>query len=174
MNKISLKIYKDPKIYLLGSVILLLFLPTLFLVPKLFFYEIQSKFLFKKILIILFFLTGIITGLLFFIINLEKVFSKDGVCNTSVLCLNKKIFSFSSEHISPKYISVYPQRFSESHNYSQNVNIDTKTVLYVIRFFDENNRNELVFKTKNKAEVLEKGKQLAELLNVDLLNKLED
>lgn len=89
---------------------------------------------------------------------------------------NITLFSKNIELISPDYISLFSQSFSRSNDFSTVSALGTKSSydFHVIHFFDENNRNEIIFKSKNKSEVLEKGIQLAELLNVELLNKLEN
>ena len=123
-------------------------------------------------------LTGVVIlllGLILFGVNFELEIFKDFKNKLNIKFLSLKLFSQKEELIFPDYISISGQSFSTSNEFGTISALGSKSGFdyYVIRFFDENNRNELVFKTKNKAEVLEKGKQLAELLNVDLLNKLE-
>ncbi len=124
-------------------------------------------------------LTGIfilLIGVLLVGINVElEIFSIDK-SRLQFTFLNKRLFSIKQEVLSPNYISLFGQSFSKSNDFSAVAALGSSSAFdfYVIRFFDENNRNEIVFKSKNKAEVLQKGKQLAELLNVDLLNKLEN
>ena len=88
---------------------------------------------------------------------------------------NLKLFSTSLELRFPEYISIAEQSLSLSNEYNTVSALGSTTEIdyYTIRFFDENNRNEIIFKSKHKTEVLEKGTQLAALLNVELLNKLE-
>ena len=124
-------------------------------------------------------LTGVVIlllGLILFGINFELEIFKDFKNKLNIKFFSLKLFSQKEELIFPDYISIFGQSFSTSNEFSTIFALGSTSGFnyYVIRFFDENYRNEFVFKSKNKAEVLEKGKQLAELLNVDLLNKLED
>jgi hypothetical protein len=88
---------------------------------------------------------------------------------------NLKLYSTSVELRFPEYISLAEQSLSLSNEYNTVSSLGSTAAIdyYTIRFFDENNRNEIIFNSKNKTEVLEKGTQLAALLNVELLNKLE-
>ena len=78
--------------------------------------------------------------------------------------------------IYPEYISLFGQTFSSNNDFStvSALGSTAEFDFYVIRFFGERNKNDIIFKSKNKEEVLSKGKQLANLFNVELVNKLED
>lgn len=94
----------------------------------------------------------------------------------NIKLFNMKLFSIKKELVYPEYISLFGQSFSSSNEFST-VSALVSTAefdFYVIRFFDENNRNDIVFKSKNREEVLIKGSELSILLDVELLNKLED
>ncbi|MGB0973693.1 MAG: hypothetical protein ACPGU9_01765 [Flavobacteriaceae bacterium] len=88
---------------------------------------------------------------------------------------NLKLYTVTKELVCPEYISLAAQSFSLSNDFNTVSALGSTAEIdfYVIRFFDENNRNDIIFKSKNKTEVLEKGTKLASLLNVELLNKLE-
>ena len=124
-------------------------------------------------------LTGVailLIGLLLIGVNFELEIFNNFKNKLNIKFFSFKLFSQKEKLIFPTYISIFGQSFSTSNEFSTVSALGSTSEFdyYVIRFFDENNRNDLVFKSKNKEEVLEKGKQLAELLNVDLLNKLED
>lgn len=93
----------------------------------------------------------------------------------NVKLFSLKLFSINMKIINPDYISVFGQSFSHDNDFSTVSALGSSTAfdLYVIRFFDENNRNQIVFKSKNRDEVLIKGSELSILLDVELVNKLE-
>lgn len=88
---------------------------------------------------------------------------------------NLKLYAVTKELVFPEYISLAEQSFSLSNEFNTVSALGSTAEIdfYIIRFFDENNRNEIIFKSKNKSEVLKKGKELALILNVELVNKLE-
>ncbi len=92
----------------------------------------------------------------------------------NITLFSKKIFSYSTQIIYPSYISLFGQSFSKSNDFStiSALGSTSEYDLYVIRFFNNKNQREIIFKSENKKEVLEKGKQLAELLNVKLVNNI--
>lgn len=114
-------------------------------------------------------------GFLILTINTEIEVFKTFENKYNITLFSKTIFSKNKKLIEPNYISLFGQSFSRSNDFSTVSALGSTSSydFYVIRFFDENNRNEIIFKSKNKTEVLEKGTQLAALLNVELLNKLE-
>jgi hypothetical protein len=124
-------------------------------------------------------LSGIILtliGLLILGVHTEiEVFQKfDNKLNITLF--NMKLFSINKKLVFPEYISLFGQSFSSSNEFStvSSLGSTANFDFYVIRFFDENKRNDIVFKSKNREEVLLKGAELALLLDVQLLNKLED
>ncbi len=117
-----------------------------------------------------------VIGLLILGINTEiEVFEKFNN-KLNFILFNKKLFSINKQLVFPEYISLFGQSFSSSNEFSSVSSLGSKAEFdfYVIRFFDENNRNDIVYKSKNRKEVLLKGTELSKLLNVELLNKLED
>ena len=149
----------------------------------------KEKLLKVKIFSILFILFGIVAslesitgiiilfiGVVFIGINFELEIFKNFNNKLNIKFFNLKIYSQNSALVFPEYISIFGQSFSSSNEFSSVSALGSTSGFdyYVICFFDENNRHDFVFKSKKRNEVLEKGKQLAELLNVDLLNKLED
>jgi|GEM_PF-3399440 len=124
-------------------------------------------------------LSGIILtiiGVLILGVHTEiEVFEKfDNKLNITLF--NMKLFSIKKELIYPEYISLFGQSFSSSNEFStvSALGSTAEFDFYVIRFFGENNRNDIVFKSKNREEVLIKGSELSIMLDVELLNKLED
>jgi len=94
----------------------------------------------------------------------------------NITVFNMKLFSIKKELIYPEYISLFGQSFSSSNEFStvSALGSTAEFDFYVIRFFGENNKNDIIFKSKSKEDILSKGKQLANLLNVELVNKLEN
>lgn len=124
-------------------------------------------------------LSGIILtviGLLVLGVHTEIEVFKNFENKLNIILFNMKLFSIQTELIYPEYISLFGQSFSSDNEFSTVSALGSTASFdfYVIRFFGENNKNDIVFKSKNKEEVLIKGKQLANLLNVELLNKLEN
>lgn len=116
-------------------------------------------------------LSGIILtviGLLILEVHTEiELFEKfDNKLNITLF--NMKLFSITKKLIYPEYISLFGQSFSTSNVFSivSSLGSTAKFDFYAIRFFDENNRNDIVFKSKNRKEVLLKGAELALLLEV--------
>lgn len=114
-------------------------------------------------------------GVLFFFINFEIEINKDFNNKTNVTLFDQKILSLDRKVLYPDYISLFGQSFGHSNDFStvSALGSSSQYDFYVIRFFDENNRNEIIFKSKNKDEVLIKGSELSLLLDVELVNKLE-
>lgn len=124
-------------------------------------------------------LSGIILtviGLLVLGVHTEIEVFKNFENKLNIILFNMKLFSIQTELIYPEYISLFGQSFSSDNEFSTVSALGSTASFdfYVIRFFGKNNKNDIVFKSKNKEVVLIKGKQLANLLNVELLNKLED
>ena len=124
-------------------------------------------------------LSGIILtviGLLVLGVHTEIEVFKNFENKLNIILFNMKLFSIQTELIYPEYISLFGQSFSSDNEFSTVSALGSTASFdfYVIRFFGENNKNDIVYKSKNKEVVLIKGKQLANLLNVELLNKLED
>lgn len=117
-----------------------------------------------------------VIGLLVLGVHTEIEVFKNFENKLNIIIFNMKLFSIQTELIYPEYISLFGQSFSSDNEFSTVSALGSTASFdfYVIRFFGENNKNDIVFKSKNKEEVLIKGKQLANLLNVELLNKLEN
>ncbi|GAA4305947.1 hypothetical protein GCM10023163_30880 [Aestuariibaculum suncheonense] len=81
------------------------------------------------------------------------------------------IFKFRKSFIHPDYISLFHQSFKEDSGFEVLAFGEDRWKSYTIKFFNSN-ENEVIFVTNNKEEVLSLGKQLAELLNVELYNTL--
>lgn len=118
----------------------------------------------------------LIAGLIFLGLNFEIEIFKDFNNKLNINLFKTKIFSLNKELINPDYISLFGQSFNHSNDFGSVSSLGSNTSFdfYVIRFFDEMNRNEIIFKSKNRDEVLIKGSELSILLNVELVNKLED
>jgi hypothetical protein len=124
-------------------------------------------------------LSGIILtiiGVLILGVHTEIEVFKNFENKLNIILFNMKLFSIKKELISPEYVSLFGQSFSSDNEFSTVSALGSKASFdfYVIRFFGENNKNDIVFKSKNKEVVLRKGKQLSIMLNVELLNKLAD
>ncbi len=124
-------------------------------------------------------LSGIILtviGILILGINTEIEVFKSFENKLNIIFFNMKLFSIKKELIYPEYISLFGQSFSSSNEFStvSALGSTAEFDFYVIRFFDENNRNDIIFKSKNKEDVLIKGCELSNMLAVELINKLED
>jgi len=124
-------------------------------------------------------LSGIILmiiGILILGINTEIEVFKNFENKLNITLFNATLFSIKKELIYPDYISLFGQSFSSSNEFStvSALGSTAQFDFYVIRFFDENNRNDIVFKSKNKEDILTKGSELSIMLDVELLNKLED
>ncbi|MFD0964647.1 hypothetical protein [Pseudofulvibacter geojedonensis] len=121
-------------------------------------------------------LTVFLLGIIFLGLNFEIEIFKNFKNRLNVNLFNIKIFSFKKEILYPDYISLFGQSYSHSNDFSTVSSLGSSSSFdfYVIRFFDENNRNEIVFKSKNSDEVLIKGSELSILLDVELVNKIEE
>lgn len=124
-------------------------------------------------------LSGIILtviGLLILGVNTEIEVFKNFENKLNITLFNTKLFSIKKNLIYPEYVSLFGQTFSSNNDFStvSALGSTAEFDFYVIRFFGEGNKNDIIFKSKNKEEVLSKGKQLANLFNVELVNKLED
>lgn len=124
-------------------------------------------------------LSGIILtvfGLLILGVNTEIEVFKNFDNKLNITLFNTKLFYIKKDLIYPEYISLFGQTFSSNNDFStvSALGSTAEFDFYVIRFFGERNKNDIIFKSKNKEEVLSKGKQLANLFNVELVNKLED
>jgi len=124
-------------------------------------------------------LSGIILtviGVLILGVNTEIEVYKNFDNKLNITLFNTKFFSIKKNLIYPEYISLFGQSFSSSNEFStvSALGSTAEFDFYVIRFFGERNRNDIVFKSKNKEEVLIKGSELSILLDVELVNKLED
>lgn len=171
MESIKFREYKNPKIYLFGFIFISISVIALILSIYSLVISIEIKKIGSFILVFLVFLISIIVTFFKSEIEIFKSFQN----KYNITLFSKTIISIDKEIIKPDYISLFGQSFSGSNEYGliTSLGSDYTVDFYVIRFFDENNRNEIIFKSKHKAEVLEKGTQLTELLNVELVNKLE-
>jgi len=117
-----------------------------------------------------------IIGLLILGVNTEIEVFKNFDNKLNITLFNTKLFSIKKDLIYPEYISLFGQSFSSSNEFStvSALGSTAEFDFYVIRFFGERNRNDIVFKSKNKEEVLIKGSELSILLDVELVNKLEN
>jgi len=124
-------------------------------------------------------LSGIILtliGLLVLGVNTEIEVFKNFDNKLNITLFNIKFFSIKKNLIYPEYISLFGQSFSSNNDFStvSALGSTAEFDFYVIRFFGERNRNDIIFKSKNKEEVLIKGSELSILLDVELVNKLEN
>jgi len=124
-------------------------------------------------------LSGIILtliGLLVLGVNTEIEVFKNFDNKLNITLFNIKFFSVKKNLIYPEYISLFGQSFSSNNDFStvSALGSTAEFDFYVIRFFGERNRNDIIFKSKNKEEVLIKGSELSILLDVELVNKLEN
>ncbi len=81
------------------------------------------------------------------------------------------IFKYRKSFIQPDYISLFHQSFKETSDFEVLAFGEDKWKSYTIKFFNSN-KNEVVFVSDNREKVLNFGKQLSELLNVELYNKI--
>jgi len=156
MNSIKFKEYKNTKAKYIGIGLLL------------FSFFIMTQELSGIILTVI--------GLLILGVNTEIEVFKNFDNKLNITLFNTKIFSIKKNLIYPEYISLFGQSFSSNNEFStvSALGSTAEFDFYVIRFFGERNRNDVVFKSKNRDEVLIKGSELSILLDVELINKLED
>jgi len=156
MNSIKFKEYKNTKAKYIGIGLLLF---SLFIMTQ----ELSGIIL-------------TVIGVLILGVNTEIEVFKNFDNKLNITLFNTKLFSIKKDLIYPEYISLFGQSFSSDNEFStvSALGSTAEFDFYVIRFFGERNRNDVVFKSKNKEEVLSKGKQLSDFLNIELVNKLED
>jgi len=156
MNSIKFKEYKNTKAKYIGIGLLL------------FSFFIMTQELSGIILTVI--------GLLILGVNTEIEVFKNFDNKLNITLFNTKIFSIKKNLIYPEYISLFGLSFSSNNEFStvSALGSTAEFDFYVIRFFGERNRNDVVFKSKNRDEVLIKGSELSILLDVELINKLED
>ena len=156
MNSIKFKEYKNTKAKYIGIGLLLF---SLFIMTQ----ELSGIIL-------------TIIGLLILGVNTEIEVFKNFNNKLNITLFNIKLFSIKKSLIYPEYISLFGQSFSSNNEFStvSALGSTAEFDFYVIRFFGERNRNDIIFKSKNKEEVLIKGSELSILLNVELVNKLEE
>jgi len=156
MNSIKFKEYKNTKAKYIGIALLLF---SLFIMTQ----ELSG--------IILTVISVLILG-----VNTEIEVFKNFENKLNITLFNTKLFSIKKDLIYPEYISLFGQSFSLDNEFStvSALGSTAEFDFYVIRFFGERNRNNIVFKSKNKEEVLIKGSKLSTLLDVELVNKLEN
>ncbi|WP_426431891.1 hypothetical protein ACPX19_05095 [Winogradskyella sp. HB-48] len=84
------------------------------------------------------------------------------------------VFKFEKTFIKPTYISLFKQAFSRevAFGFSPQILGDQKYSLYTIKLFNDN-ENMIVFESEDKARTLKLGRELSELLQVELYNTLE-
>lgn len=84
------------------------------------------------------------------------------------------VFKFEKTFITPTYISLFKQAFSRevAFGFSPQILGDQNYSLYTIKLFN-GNENKIVFESEDKAETLKLGRELSELLQVELYNTLE-
>lgn len=155
MNSITFKQFKNPKAKFLGLGLIVFGLIA-----------ITQSFIGLLVLII---------GIIFLGINFEIEIFQDFENKLNITIFNKKVFAVKKEIIYPDYISLFGQSFGHTNDFNtvSSLGSTTNFDFYVIRFFDDKNRNEIIFKSKDKDEVLIKGSELSILLEVELVNKLE-
>ncbi|NQY31190.1 MAG: hypothetical protein HRT69_17200 [Flavobacteriaceae bacterium] len=156
MNSIKFKEYKNRKAKYIGIGLLL------------FSFFIMTQELSGIILTVI--------GLLILGVNTEIEVFENFDNKLNITLFNTKLFSIKKNLIYPEYISLFGQSFSSSNEFStvSALGSTAEFDFYVIRLFGERNRNDVIFKSKNKDEVLIKGSELSILLDVELVNKLED
>lgn len=156
MNSIKFKQFKNPKAKFLALGLILLGIVAI----------IQS-FIGLLLLCI---------GIIILGINFEIEIFENFKNKLNITLFGNKVFSINKEIIYPDYISLFGQSFGHANDYNTVSSLGTTASFdfYVIRFFDDRNRNEIIFKSKNRDEVLIKGSELSILLEVELVNKLEN
>lgn len=108
-------------------------------------------------------LSGIILtvfGLLILGVNTEIEVFKNFDNKLNITLFNTKLFYIKKDLIYPEYVSLFGQTFSSNNDFStvSALGSTTEFDFYVIRFFGERNKNDIIFKSKNKEEVLSKEK----------------
>lgn len=84
------------------------------------------------------------------------------------------VFKFEKTFIKPNYISLFKQAFSRevAFGFSPQILGDQNYSLYTIKLFNDN-ENKIVFESEDKVKTLKLGRELSELLQVELYNTLE-
>lgn len=156
MNSIKLKEYKNMKAKYIGIGLLLF---SLFIMTQ----ELSGIIL-------------TLIGLLVLGVNTEIEVFKNFDNKLNITLFNIKFFSVKKNLIYPEDISLFGQSFNSNNDFStvSALGSTAEFYFYVIHFFGERNRNNVVFKSKKKEEVLIKGSELSILLDIELINKLED
>ncbi|MDG5491077.1 hypothetical protein [Psychroserpens sp. SPM9] len=116
----------------------------------------------------------ILFGLLVFSINYALVIPKSFSNYYLIRSFNIPLFKVKKTLFFPDYISLFHQSFRQSNNvgFRPNILSDSSYKLYTIKLFQEH-KNKIIFTSTNKADVLNYGQDLAQLLGVELYNTLE-
>ncbi|KJD34081.1 hypothetical protein PK35_04950 [Tamlana nanhaiensis] len=83
-----------------------------------------------------------------------------------------KLIYLKKTFLNPDYISLFPQSYKQTNAFGFLEFGQSKWKEYTIKFFSSN-RNQTVFRSENKEDVLTLGVQLSDLLGVKLYNKLK-
>lgn len=115
---------------------------------------------------------AIMGSLFLFGFNYEYLIKDNFDSYIRIRFLKLKLLKFKKNFIYPEYISLFKQPYKTVMGYGFHTPYgEDKLEMYTIKFFD-NKKRETIFKSNNKEEVLCLGKDLAEMLNVELHNNL--
>ncbi|WP_397364172.1 hypothetical protein [Olleya sp. R77988] len=115
-----------------------------------------------------------VLGILFFFVNYNLVITKGFLNYYQFRIFNISLFKIKKELLFPDYVSLFNQSFVQSNHvgFSPDILGDSKYRLYTIKFF-KGHKNEILFTSKNRVEVVKLGTQLSTMFNVELHNTLK-
>lgn len=138
---------------------------VIFLIPFLFVSVVLSIFdsMFSFVIII---------GVLLFVFNYDYLIKANFDSYIRFGFFNLRLVKLKRKIIQPEYISLFKQRYKTLMGFGFYTSFgEDKFEMYSIKFFNKEG-NQTVFKSFNKAEVLTLGKDLSNMLNVELYNTL--
>ena len=106
--------------------------------------------------------------------SFDFVFKSDKSGYIQIRLFAISIFRFKKQFIQPTYISLFKQAFTRENafGFSPQIIGDDQYNLYTIKLFNEH-KNEIVFESEDKPRTLKLGRELSELLHIELYNTLE-
>ncbi|MEY8870722.1 hypothetical protein AB9K24_14535 [Meridianimaribacter flavus] len=132
-------------------------------------------FLFVSVVLSIFdsmFSFAIIIGVLLFVFNYDYLIKANFDSYIRFGFFNLRLVKLKRKIIQPEYISLFKQRYKTVMGFGFHTPFgEDKFEMYSIKFFNKEG-NQTVFKSFNKAEVLTLGKDLSNMLNVELYNTL--